>query len=70
MEPGDPKQTQATISAFASTHCATCAYGWTRRGTDKAGREVLSIWCLLDRGAVWEQMTSYDRYELREPSDM
>jgi hypothetical protein len=43
MKPGDPKQTQATISAFASTHCATCAYGWTRRGTDKAGREVLSI---------------------------
>lgn len=53
MEPGDPKQTQATISTFASTHCATCAYGWTRRGTDKAGREVLSIWCLLDRGAPY-----------------
>lgn len=70
MDANDPKQLHANISAFASTHCATCAYGWTRRGSDTEGRESLSIWCLLDRGPVWEQMTSCDRYELRQPSDL
>lgn len=50
-------------------HCATGAYGWTRRGRGQDCREVVSIWCLLDRGPVWEQMTSCDRYELREAQE-
>lgn len=70
MDANDPKQIEANTFAFVNTHCTTCAYGWTRRGADKEGRELLSIWCLLDRGLVWELMTSCDRYELREPSDM
>jgi hypothetical protein len=49
-------------SDFALTHCIRCAAGWTRilaNGTK-------TIVCLLDREPVLTNMTSCDRYELRE----
>jgi|HubBroStandDraft_1064217.scaffolds.fasta_scaffold01809_12 hypothetical protein len=51
-----------STSAFAESHCRTCAAGWTR--TAEGGRAV--IVCLLDREPVWQDMTGCDRYEAKE----
>jgi len=51
-----------TISGFAVTHCANCAAGWTRRGTNGG----VIIVCLLDRKAVWAQIADCDRYEPKD----
>ena len=49
-------------SEFARTHCMRCAAGWTRTLEDG----TKTIVCLLDREPVLPNMTSCDRYELRE----
>lgn len=49
-------------SAFITTHCTTCAAGWTRVRPD--GEAV--IVCLLDREPVITDMADCDRYEPRE----
>ena len=54
------------LPTYVSTHCAICAYGWTRRGRDADGAECTITWCLLDREPVWRDMTFCDRYEPRE----
>ena len=69
MEESEHEALPGDISEFASTHCMTCAYGWTRHGRRADGREGVVIWCLLDRQAVWEEMIFCDRYEVREPLD-
>ena len=51
-----------TISGFAITHCANCAAGWVRRGTNGG----IIIVCLLDRKPVWVQIADCDRYEPKE----
>ena len=51
-----------STSAFANSHCRTCAAGWTRTG--EGDRAV--IVCLLDREPVWQEMTGCDRYEPKE----
>jgi len=58
-------KSSGTISDYVKTHCATCAAGWTRTG--ESGAKV--YFCLLDREAVWPQMTDCDRYEQRESSE-
>ncbi len=57
-----PDELPPTISGFAITHCANCAAGWTRRGTNGG----LIIVCLLDRKAVWAQIADCDRYERKD----
>jgi hypothetical protein len=49
-------------SAYAVSHCMTCAAGWTRTAGD--GKRV--IVCLLDREPVWQDMTDCDRFEAKE----
>ena len=49
-------------SDFAMTHCRRCAAGWTRTTANGA----MAIFCLLDREPVPPNVTSCDRYELRE----
>jgi hypothetical protein len=49
-------------SAYAVSHCMTCAAGWTRTAAD--GKQV--IVCLLDREPVWQEMTDCDRFEAKE----
>lgn len=58
----EAKPLPPTISGFAVTHCANCAAGWTRRGTNGG----LIIVCLLDRKAVWAQIADCDRYERKD----
>ena len=58
----EPDDLPPTISGFAITHCANCAAGWTRRGTNGG----LIIVCLLDRKAVWAQIADCDRYERKD----
>jgi hypothetical protein len=54
-----------TISGFAITHCANCAAGWVRRGTNGG----IIIVCLLDRKPVWVQIADCDRYEPKEQAE-
>ena len=49
-------------SAFATSHCANCAAGWTRTGKD-GGQLIV---CLLDREPVLPDMTGCNRYEPKE----
>lgn len=51
----------AEPTEFATTHCMQCQAGWTRSGAD-----AKVIVCLLDREAVFPNMTSCDRFEPRE----
>lgn len=62
MSDTTPEASPPTISGFATTHCVSCAAGWTRRGKD----DGMIIVCLLDREPVWPGMTDCDRFEPRE----
>ena len=57
-----PHELPPIISSYAATHCANCAAGWTRRGTNGG----VIIVCLLDRKAVWAQIADCDRYEPKD----
>ena len=56
-----PLAWKAEPTEFAATHCMQCQAGWTRSGAD-----AKVIVCLLDREAVFPNMTSCDRFEPRE----
>lgn len=64
MDMRTPPTVPATPAAtdYATTHCRVCAAGWTRTGI-KGG--VVTV-CLLDRERVMADMTSCDRFELRD----
>jgi hypothetical protein len=47
---------------FTQTHCSRCHAGWTRQFADGSK----TITCILDRKVVQGDMTSCDRFMLRE----
>lgn len=61
--PKGPQVVWRKPSAFAESHCMTCAAGWTRAGKGGGG---LRIVCLLDREPVLPDMIGCDRYEPKE----
>jgi hypothetical protein len=62
MSQGQPIARRMLVSDFAMTHCRRCVAGWTR--TIESG--ALAVVCLLDREPVPPNLTSCNRYELRE----
>lgn len=62
MNPIQPIARAMEPSDFAVTHCMRCRAGWTR--TIQTGAKA--VFCLLDLAPVPANMTSCDRYDLRE----
>jgi hypothetical protein len=62
MNPVRPIARPMEASDFAVTHCMRCQAGWTRTIANGAK----AVFCLLDREPVPANMTSCDRYELRD----
>ncbi len=55
-----------SMSNYVKTHCETCAAGWVRTG-EKPEEKI--YFCLLDREAVWPQMSHCNRFEPLEAED-
>lgn len=62
MPPSHPIARQIEATDFAMTHCKRCKAGWTR--TIENGAKA--IICLLNQEPVPLNLTSCDRYKLRE----